>query len=179
MIQGQSLTAAFVDLVTKEGAEQPTDETQTSGYVMLSRVRDPMKLYLLQAFPRELFARGPPTRPHVFLRKLRGELDLKYVDNEIARLDAHKSTAKPALHPTKKLYRCTHCLLSGRTPFMKPAIAFGAHNLAEIAQYINSHGAWTRCLACQVLQVATCRPTGDQDRANHTQSNSIEADHEG
>ena len=131
---------------------------------MLSRARNPMKVWLLQAFPRELFTRGPPTGPHVLLRKLRGELNLKDVDTEIARLEAHKSKANTVLHPTKKLYRCTHCLLSGRTPFMKPAIAFGARSPAEIAQYINSKGAWTRCLACQAQQVATCGTTGDHER---------------
>ena len=39
MIQGQSLEAAFVDLVTRGEAEQPTDDIQVSGYVMLSRAK--------------------------------------------------------------------------------------------------------------------------------------------
>ena len=80
MIQGQSVSAAFVDFVTRDEAEQPTDETQVSGYVMLSRARDPNKVWLLRPFPRELFTRGPPTGPHVLLRKLRGELELEGVD---------------------------------------------------------------------------------------------------
>ena len=55
MIQGQSVCAAFVDLVTRDETEQPTDAAQVSGYVMLSRVRDPNKLWLLRPFPRDLF----------------------------------------------------------------------------------------------------------------------------
>ena len=149
MIQGQSLPAAFVDLVTKDEAEQPTDETQVSGYVMLSRAKDPMTVWLLRAFPRELFTRGPPTGPHVLLQKLRGALQLQDVVAEMNRLDEHKSKTTTLLDPTKRLYRCTHCLLSGRTPFMKPAIAFGAHTPTEVTQNITSHGAWTRCLPCQ------------------------------
>ena len=52
MTQGQSLSAAFVDLVTREQEKMPTDETQTSGYVMLSRARNPMTVWLLREFPR-------------------------------------------------------------------------------------------------------------------------------
>ena len=146
---------------------------------MLSRARNPMTVWLLRAFPRELFTRGPPTGPHVLLQKLRGELQLENVDTEINRLEDHKAKTTTVLDPTKKLYRCTHCLLSGRTPFMKPAIAFGARSPAEIAQYINSKGAWTRCLACQAQQVAKCGTTGDHEGTNHTQGSSIEADREG
>ena len=53
------------------------------------------------------------------------------------------------IHPMKKLYRCTRCLLTVRTPFMKHAVAFGANSAAEVAQRIDRLGAWTRCLACQ------------------------------
>ena len=149
MIQGQSVFAAFVDLVTRDEAEQPTDATQVAGYVMLSRARDPNKVWLLRPFPRELFTRGPPTGPHVLLRKLRGDVELEGVDAEIKCLEEHKAGTAPVMDPMKKLYRCTHCLLTGRTPFMKPAVAFGANNPAEVAHHIDRHGAWTRCLACQ------------------------------
>ena len=72
MIQGQSVNAAFVDLVTSDDKEKPTVDTQVSGYVMLSRARDPDKVWLLRPFPRELFTLGPPAEPHVLLRKLCG-----------------------------------------------------------------------------------------------------------
>ena len=149
MIQGQSVSAAFVDLVTRDEAEQPTDATQVAGYVMLSRARDPNKVWLLRPFPRELFTRGPPTGPHVLLRKLRGELELGGVDAEIKCLEEQKAKTIAGMDPMKKLYRCTHCLLTGRTPFMKPAVAFGANSATEVVQRIDQLGAWTRCLACQ------------------------------
>ena len=149
MVQGQSVMAAFVDLVTRDEAEQPTDDSQVSGYVMLSRAKDPHKLWLLRAFPRELFTRGPPTGPHVLLKKLRGEVTLDDVDNEIKRLEEMKKTTKTVADPMKRLYRCTHCLLASREQYMKPPTAFGANSAAEIALYIDRHGAWTRCLACQ------------------------------
>ena len=131
---------------------------------MLSRARNPMTMWLLREFPREFFRRGPPPGAHVLLQKLRGELELEDVDEEISRLENHRSQTTSSLHPTRKMYRCTHCLLCGRTPFMKPAVAFGARSPAEIAEYINSKGAWTRCLACQAQQVATCGTTGDHER---------------
>ena len=103
MIQGQSVIAAFVDLVTEDEVEQPTDATQVSGYVMLSRARDPNKVWLLRPFPRELFTRGPPTGPHVLLRKLRGELELHEVDAEIKSLEKNKANTTAVTDPMKKL----------------------------------------------------------------------------
>ena len=47
------LCTACVDLVTGDETEKPTDATQVSGYVMLSRARDPMKVWLLRPVPRE------------------------------------------------------------------------------------------------------------------------------
>ena len=102
MIQGQSVCAAFVDLVTRDEAEQPTDATQVAGYVMLSRARDPNKVWLLRPFPRELFTRGPPTGPHVLLRKLRGDLELESVDAEIKCLEEHKAGTAPVMDRMKK-----------------------------------------------------------------------------
>ena len=46
MMQGQSTPAAFVNFVTRDEAEQPTDETQVSGYIVLSRARDPAMVWL-------------------------------------------------------------------------------------------------------------------------------------
>ena len=84
--------AAFADLVTRDEAEQPTEEIQVSGYVMLSRAKDPEKLWLLRRFPRELFSRGPPTGPHVLMKTLRGELALQDVDREIQHLEEQKAS---------------------------------------------------------------------------------------
>ena len=156
MIQGQSVIAAFMDLVTGDEAEKPTDDSQVSAYVMLSRTKDPNKLWLLRPFPRELFTRGPPTGPHVLLKTLRGELQLTDVEAEIKRIEDEKETkAGTDMDPMKKLYRCTQCLLTNQKTFMKPAIAFGANSAAEVSTCIHRHGAWTRCLTCQ--EVASTR----------------------
>ena len=72
MIQGQSVSATFVDLVTGDEAEKPTDNTQVSYYVMLSRARDPNKVWVIRLFPHELFSRRPSTGPHVILKQTRG-----------------------------------------------------------------------------------------------------------
>ena len=53
------------------------------------------------------------------------------------------------MNPMKKLYRCMHCCLAGRTPMMKPPVAFGAHTPAEVFQCITRFGLWTRCIACE------------------------------
>ncbi len=90
MVQGQSVNAAFVDLVTRDDKEKPTVDTQVSGYVMLSRARDPDKVWLFRPFPRELFTLGPPSGPHVLLRKLRGEIQLEDVGATIKGLDEQK-----------------------------------------------------------------------------------------
>ena len=141
------MNAAFVDLVTSDDKKKPTVDTQVSGYVMLSHARDPDKGWLLRPFARELFTLGPPSGPHVLLIKLRGEIELKDVGATIKCLDEQKVKRTSLRDPTNKLYRCTHCLLSGRTPFMKPAVTFGANRAAEVAHCIDWHGAWTRCLA--------------------------------
>ena len=99
MSQGQSVEAAFVDLVTRDEAEQLTDETQASGYVMLSRARDPEKVWLPRPFPLELLSRGPPTGPHVLLKKLRGELNLEGVDAEIKGLEERKAQQTTVTDP--------------------------------------------------------------------------------
>ena len=67
MIQGQSLCTAFVDFVTGDETEKPTDDIQVSGYVTTYRAKDPMKVWLLKPSPRELFTRGPQTGPHMHL----------------------------------------------------------------------------------------------------------------
>ena len=73
MIQGNSLEAAFAQLVSSNIMETPTDELQESGYVMLSRAKYPERMWVLQAFARQLFARGEPPGPSILMRKLRDE----------------------------------------------------------------------------------------------------------
>ena len=54
--------------------ETPTEELQQNGYVMLSRAKYSEHMWVLQAFARQLFARGEPPGPSILMRKLRGEL---------------------------------------------------------------------------------------------------------
>ena len=66
----------------------------------------------------ELSCRGPPTGPHVLMKRLRGELSFEQVDAEIDHLEEHKAKSAPAIDPMKKLHRCTQCLLTCRTPYI-------------------------------------------------------------
>ena len=72
MIQGQSLDACFPDVVNQDLTENPTEELQVSGYVMLSRAKYLERLWILQAFAQNLFTQGPPTGPHILMQKLKG-----------------------------------------------------------------------------------------------------------
>ena len=65
MIQGQSLTAAFVDLVANDVMEEATEEQYLKAYVMLSRARFLDNLWILRPFGKDLFNRGPPAGPSV------------------------------------------------------------------------------------------------------------------
>ena len=86
MIQGQSLEAAFADVVHTEFNEKPTEELHVAGYVMLSRAKYLSKIWIMQAFSRDLFAQGPPPAPHILLRKLRGEIAVSDVAGEFAKV---------------------------------------------------------------------------------------------
>ena len=74
MIQGQSLLAAFVDLVSNDGTEDSTEEQYLKAYVMLSRAKVLDNLWILRPFAKDLFHQGPPTGPNIFMKKLKNEL---------------------------------------------------------------------------------------------------------
>ena len=74
MIQGQSLAAAFADLVNNHFFELPTEEVQVSGYVMLSRAKILAQLWLRRPFAKEIFTGGPPMGPNILMQKLDGDL---------------------------------------------------------------------------------------------------------
>ena len=153
MIQGHSLEAAFAQLVSSNIMETPTDELQQNGYVMLSRAKYPERMWVLQAFARQLFARGEPPGPSILMRKLRGELkpeDIK--DAFITELERKKKLGGEQYKDFLKIqYRCTHCFLSGRTDFMKFPRAFGVYVAKDMLDQIFADGAWTRCLPCREL----------------------------
>ena len=56
------------------------------------------------------------------------------------------------------LHRCTHCFLTGKPEFMKPASAFGVAAPQEVQAKILEEGAWARCLHCrEEANKARCR----------------------
>ena len=59
MVQGLSLEAALVGIVTRDEAEQPTDDIQVASYVVLSRARDPDP----RRFLRDLLSRASNWSP--------------------------------------------------------------------------------------------------------------------
>ena len=152
MIQGQSLGACFADVVHAELTEEPTEELQISGYVMLSRARYPELLWILRPFSPKLFAQGAPTGPSILLRKLLGEITSEEAVQEMRKAETKKDMTGAEQKTKKKkveLYCCTHCMLSKNENYMKPSHAFGADTAEDILEKILKQGAWTRCLKCQ------------------------------
>ncbi len=152
MIQGQSLEAAFADVVHANAFEVATEELHVTAYVMLSRAKFLEQLWVLQSFGRQLFGRGPPVGPHILLRKLRGEISAEDVQKAFADADQEEEGRDDAeKDPMKRLYRCTACFLVGRRDCRKPPQSFGAFSPTEILGRILEDGAWSRCLACREL----------------------------
>ena len=152
MIQGKSLEACFADVVHTDLTEEPTEELQISGYVMLSRARYPELLWILRAFSAKLFSQGGPAGPSILLRKLLGEISSEQALLEMREAQCTKDMKETERKSKKKkvvLYCCTHCMLSKGENYMKPSHAFGADTTEEIIEMILRCGAWTRCLKCQ------------------------------
>ena len=136
--------------------ENPTEELQIAGYVMLSRAKFLEKIWIMQAFSRGLFTQGPPMGPHLLMRKLKGEITADAVADEWAKAEESARKREKGDEPMKRLFRCTQCWLSGRKDFMKPPPSFGVYASSDILAGIVAHGAWTRCLPCREL-AAQCR----------------------
>ena len=183
MIQGQSLTAAFVDLVHGELLEKAEEELYVAAYVMLSRAKYLENLWILRPFGLSLFNRGPPSGPHLLMRKLRGELSVaeaeaeldKYTKSEVAEEMAKKrrtsSKEQQSKACMKETYRCTQCYLTGKKLYMLSPQAFGANTPEEVIHKIIPQGAWTRCLACEDIAASgTQRSAPRSDSACGTDS---------
>ena len=72
MIQGQSLDGAFAEAQHVDA--DPSPESHIASYIALSRVKQLIGIYILQAFSPLLFTRGPPKGPHLLMKKLRREI---------------------------------------------------------------------------------------------------------
>jgi hypothetical protein len=88
MIQGQNLDALFANIMEDCFVAKVSDELQVISYVMLSRAKYLQNVWIMGAFPRQLFARGPPPGPHILMRKLRGQVSPEEVSTEFT----HAST---------------------------------------------------------------------------------------
>lgn len=126
MIQGQSLEAAFVDIVNDNFFEKPNDELQVAGYTMVSRAKYLERVWIMHPFSQCLFTQGPPAGPHILLRKLQCEILAEEAAEEwrkkITDTGERKQTPDD---PMKALYSCTQCFLRGDNSHAKPAAAFG------------------------------------------------------
>ena len=74
---------------------------------MLSRAKYLEKIWIMQPFSQELFARGPPAGPHILMRKLLGEITVDEVPDAWAAADATEVERKAHEEPMKRLFRCT------------------------------------------------------------------------
>jgi hypothetical protein len=151
MIQGQSLDAAFVDIVHDDMMEPTTEELQVAGYTMLSRAKYLENLWIMRPFSPHLFRRGAPTGPRVLMERLTGKLGPEGVREEFDQAARQEEAAKVAKQdePMQVLYRCAQCALTGRTPCMRPPLEFGAMTPSEILPRIIADGGWARCMSCR------------------------------
>ncbi len=151
MIQGQSLEAAFADVVVKDIFDVATEEAFVMAYVMLSRAKFLHQLWIMQPFGQQLFLRGPPLGPELLLKKLRGELSPKEAQEAFDSAERAASNQTVEKDPMKRKFRCTACFLMRRKSCEKPPQTFGAFSSTEIFEKITYQGAWARCLACTEL----------------------------
>ena len=130
MIQGQSLLAAFVDLdASNNSKEDSTEEQYLKAYVMLSRAKVLDNLWILRPFAKDLFQHGPPTGPHILMKKLKNQLTKDQVYEEFDKAteseDRPSRRTQGATEPClQNTYQCTQCLLSQRNPYMFPPALF-------------------------------------------------------
>ena len=80
VIQGQTLDAAFAD--AQEVQTSPSSETHIVSYIAFSRIKDMIKMCILQPFSPFLFRQGAPKGPAILMRKLRGEITAQEAANE-------------------------------------------------------------------------------------------------
>ena len=149
MIQGATLDAAFVD--PQDASSKVSQTMQTAAYVCLSRVKELLKICVVQAFSPLLFTRGPPAGPHRLMRKLG-----KKITTEEAAEEWWEESNKEPSEDTKNAgsplgikHLCTSCYLQGKNSYMLGAKEFGVTRPEDFYNKYISQGCWTRCLQCQ------------------------------
>ena len=144
MIQGATLAAAFWGC--QDAASIVSMASQISGYVILSRVKALLSIFILQAFSILLFCRGPPPGPDRLIRKLSGEITTEQAMEEwLQEEESDEGGAKNNnKDPMKMHYRCTSCYLQGKDS-MHPLAKFGVSNQRQFNHRFLRQGCWTRC----------------------------------
>ena len=150
MIQGQTLDAAFAD--AQEVQTTPSSETHIASYIAFSRVKEMIKMWILQPFSPFLFRQGAPKGPAILMRKLRGEITAHEAANEAVEhlhetAECKKSSQKYDVR--QELFRCLQCYWSGEREYMHKAEAFGVSKPGEVLPNLLMDGAWTRCEHCR------------------------------
>ena len=124
---------------------------QTAAYVCLSRVKELLKICVLQPFSPLLFTRGPPGGPHRLMRKLAKHITTQQASNEWWKEQSNEQNdaANSSENPMSVDHMCTACYLKGRSTYMLPVKEFGVTTPQEFFGKYISQGCWTRCLQCQ------------------------------
>ena len=124
MIQGATLDAAFWGC--QDAISTVSMASQISGYVILTRVKALLSIFILQAFSMLLFSRGPPPGPDRLIRKLSGEITTDQAMEEwMQEEESDEGGAnKKSKDPMDQHYRCTSCYLQGKDS-MHPLASFG------------------------------------------------------
>ena len=117
MIQGATLDAAFVD--AQDAGSKVSQTMQTAAYVCLSRVKELLKISVLQPFSPLLFTRGPPGGPHRLMRKLAKQITTQQASNEWWKEQSNEQNdaANSSENPMSVDHMCTACYLQGRSTY--------------------------------------------------------------
>ena len=152
MIQGATLDAAFVD--PQDAGSKVCQTMQTAAYVCLSRVKELLKISVVQPFSPLLFTRGPPGGPHRLMRKLSQQITTQQASDEWweEASNEHGAPADRNGNPMSVNHMCTSCYLQGRSTYMLPIKEFGVTTPQQFFSKYVSQGCWTRCLQCQKAQ---------------------------
>ena len=110
MVQGQTLDGAFAD--ARECCTAPTGESHIASYIAFSRVKELLKIRILQPFSTFLFRQGAPNGPSILMRKLRREVSAEQAVGEALqhldeKAECKKSSGRRDI--MKQQFICTSC----------------------------------------------------------------------
>ena len=111
MIQGAALDAVFSD--AQEASASVSMAMQIAAYIAFTRIKELVKICVLQPFSPWLFAPGPPRGPERLIRKLSGQITsdealIEWINEDTPVSD---SVDKASGDPMTQKYRCTSCYL--------------------------------------------------------------------